>query len=312
MNIPKDGYCSTTSRLAGEQLFATASQTKYWLLLEDNSAWGAKAFEESQLPEPVKTYLSTFLEATPNSRLLLIKRLIAYANEGIRLYLVNAQEQDPQNYQFQLGDYQDLLDLDLPTIFSGEATYRKHLQREPVYLICTNGKRDSCCAKYGIPTYSLLSGKSGITAWQCSHMGGHRFAANMLCYPHGICYGRVGESNLNNILHSYPREQLILENYRGRACYPEVVQAADFYLREKTGNLYLSTYHFLDLEPLEDEQQAVLFSDATTGEYHRLHLQSRLSDFKIRKSCGDEEIVSVKQFYLTEYFSFDSLDKFIF
>lgn len=309
MNSPADGYCSSTSRGVSEQLFATVSQTQYWLLLEEPSAWGAKAFEESQLLEPVKPYLASFLETTPYSRLLLIKRVNPAADVGIRLYLVNSRELDPQIYLFQLQRYPDLLDLDLTGIFSGEAAYRKHLQNEPLYLVCTNGKRDPCCAKFGLLTYGLASKKIGNAAWQCSHIGGHRFAANLLCFPHGIYYGRVDERALNQILQSYPLAQLVLENYRGRACYPKPAQAAEYFLREFTNNRFLAAYRFLDLEQLEENQRAMLFANNNGSGYHRLHLQARESDFSLAKSCGDEELVPVEQYFLRDYYSFDSLDK---
>ncbi len=102
MSSPAEGFCSSMSREVDEQLFATVSQTQYWLLLEYPSAWGTKAFEESQIPEAVKTYLSAFLDNTHNSRLLLIKGTTPAAPQGIHLYLVNSLEQDPQIFQFLL------------------------------------------------------------------------------------------------------------------------------------------------------------------------------------------------------------------
>ncbi len=133
----------------------------------------------------------------------------------------------------------------------------------------------------------------------------------MVCFPHGIYYGRVDEKALGKILQSYSRRQLFLDNYRGRACYPKSAQAAEYYLRKNTNNQYLSSYRLIDIQPLEDGQEAVLFSNNDGGGYHRLHLQPRQSNFILKKSCGDDQLVPVGQYDLTGYSTFETLDLWI-
>ena len=62
----------------------------------------------------------------------------------------------------------------------------------PLFVVCTHGKHDPCCARYGRPLFEALSEQVGAeSAWQCTHVGGDRFAANAVCLPHGVYYGRV-------------------------------------------------------------------------------------------------------------------------
>jgi hypothetical protein len=47
--------CSEMSRTVGEQLFGTCVRVDVWFLLEYTYAWGAKAFDESDLPKGSNT-----------------------------------------------------------------------------------------------------------------------------------------------------------------------------------------------------------------------------------------------------------------
>ena len=52
-----------------------------------------------------------------------------------------------------------------------------------MWLVCTNGKRDACCARDGLPVARALAALRPDEAWECSHLGGHRFAANVALAP---------------------------------------------------------------------------------------------------------------------------------
>ena len=73
MSAP-DTLCSAYSLEKQEPLAGSASRTEVWLMLEYNGPWQSKAFEASELPETVKTYLSVFLKSQAHSRLVLIRR----------------------------------------------------------------------------------------------------------------------------------------------------------------------------------------------------------------------------------------------
>ena len=60
-----------------------------------------------------------------------------------------------------------------------------------LHLVCTNGRHDPCCADLGRPVVRALVAARAPDVWECSHIGGDRFAANLVCLPDGVYYGRV-------------------------------------------------------------------------------------------------------------------------
>ena len=55
--------------------------------------------------------------------------------------------------------------------------------------MCTNGRHDVCCAERGRPLYRALAEEFPEQTWECSHIGGDRFAGNAVCFPHGVYFG---------------------------------------------------------------------------------------------------------------------------
>lgn len=304
MNLPdkinSDFYCSALSLQAGEELFGTASRAGVYLLLEYNGAWGTKAFEESDLPEAVRNRLKAYLNAIPAAKILLIRSRPGVREPGITYFIVSVTESSPVLYEFQLNDYQDLLDLDPQAILSGE-DHRKQRRDGPLFLVCTNGKRDLCCAKFGLPVYTALVKAGEASVWQCTHVGGHRFAANALCLPHGILYGRLKPEDAGQILETYRRGELDLEHYRGRVCYSEIVQAADYYLRRVCGSLDLNGFRWLDSTEIEPERWVVRFQAVETGNTHQLQLVVEHSSVKIYTSCTPDKLSSPINYRLVDY-----------
>ncbi|HQE30455.1 MAG TPA: sucrase ferredoxin [Propionibacteriaceae bacterium] len=62
---------------------------------------------------------------------------------------------------------------------------------ELALLVCCHAKRDQCCAIEGRPLAAALAERWPEATWQCTHLGGHRFAPTFLVLPDGVCYGRV-------------------------------------------------------------------------------------------------------------------------
>ena len=73
----------------------------------------------------------------------------------------------------------------------------------PVFLVCTHGKHDRCCAKYGRPLYDAVREQVDEEwVWQSTHVGGDRFAGNLVALPDGVYYGRVEPSDVWPLLES--------------------------------------------------------------------------------------------------------------
>ena len=62
-------------------------------------------------------------------------------------------------------------------------------------------------------------------------MGGDRFAANLVAFPHGLYFGRVEPDEAAAVAGMYADGRIPLEHLRGRSCYPMPVQAAELALR---------------------------------------------------------------------------------
>ena len=225
-------FCSDVSREHDEPLTATASRIDHWLLVEYRSLWAAKAFAGSTLTEPVKESLRAQVRARPNTRLLFIRRPQRRARSGLLAFAATSTPGEERVTRIEFDAHEDLAELDLAT--AGRPF------EQPLFLVCTHGKHDRCCARHGRPLFEALSEEVDETCvWQCTHVGGDRFAANLVALPHGLYYGRVDRADGVRILDEHLAGRIALERYRGRSCYSFAVQAAERAVRAETGLLGL-------------------------------------------------------------------------
>ena len=98
---------------------------------------------------------------------------------------------------------------------------------ETHYFVCTNGQRDLCCARYGLPAYAELRALAGNRTWQTTHLGGHRFAPNVLVLPQGAIYGRVFPEEVADFVETIETGALSRNHLRGRSAYSPEAQVAE-------------------------------------------------------------------------------------
>ena len=294
-------FCSVRSKEAAETTFGTASTGDAWLLLEYARPWGAKAFRESTLPKAVKVYLSGLLKSIPRSRVLLIKQTRTIKGP-LSLFVARSRESSSSILKYEFFEYEQLLDLDLASALAGGSPSGTTPWEEPLFLVCTHGKRDKCCAKFGIPIYKTIQTQIGESSvWQCSHVGGDRFAANVICFPDGIFYGHVTEETAKLIVKEYDERRIVLTNFRGRSCYSFPVQAAEFFARRETGFRRIGDLKFLTYDPLKPNEWRVRFFSEVDAKVHQVSLRSHLSEFQNRLTCHSSEPQSVVQYSLIEH-----------
>jgi hypothetical protein len=293
-------YCSALSREVREQPFGTASTADAWLLLEYSSAWGARAFQESQLTRAVKAHLKKALQAVPRSRLLFIKRE-RETRSHLTLFTVRSTENDASIARVKLTNYEQLLSVNLAGILAGEEAAGVEFWERPLFLVCTHGKRDKCCAKFGYALYKSLRVDAGDDVWQSSHVGGDRFAANLICFPHGFFYAHVTADAGRQIISQYSQQIVSLNNYRGRCCYPSPIQAAEFFLRSESGLSGINDVRFLDYVPITGNHWLIRFLSPQNGQTHEVYLKSRLSEFQNPLTCQAKEEKQVVQYSLSNY-----------
>lgn len=298
--------CSQASLLADEQLFGTAPLISDWLLVEARAPLQAQALRDNPLPQEVRLHLDHLQQSMPGLRVLLIRRPGRRETFPLRAYFAHALE-EPRLHTFELPDYQALLELDLPALAAGGQAALVAQPPAPareLFLVCTNGKRDPCCASHGEPAYQRLIKLAPDHAWQCSHLGGHRFAANLVYLPYGIYFGRVQPGEVPELVAACRQGRLLAERYRGRACYPPAAQAAEYYLQRSQPGLGFKNYRLQTALEEPGGRWQVGF-DELSGRRHRVHLRAAPSAFQIFESCGAEDKRSRKTQYLLEALDLD-------
>ncbi|GAA2103844.1 sucrase ferredoxin [Actinomadura alba] len=137
----------------------------------------------------------------------------------------------------ELTDPAELGELDLAGLASGVRPGFGDPVAGPLLLVCTHGRRNACCARTGAPLARELRARFGDAVWETTHVGGDRFAANLVCLPHGLYYGNLGVPEAVTAVEAYLRGEVVLDRLRGRAGLPEPAQAAEHYVRLDSGIL---------------------------------------------------------------------------
>jgi hypothetical protein len=207
----------------------TADPVDLWLLLEAPGAWPARALEDGPLAVAEAAWLASQLQAPALNHLRvrpqLIKQHRARSDRGRSLLL---------GYGGQLYQLAGADGLPMPEVAAliqslDAGALPAGLQRldGPHFFVCTNGRRDLCCARYGMPVYRALRDRFGGRVWQVTHIGGHRFAGNVLTMPDGALYGRLNPESCAGFADAVAQGELAFPWLRGRSCYRPVVQAAE-------------------------------------------------------------------------------------
>lgn len=278
-----------SSREVGEQVGGTATTAYSWIALEVPKPWGRKALPESDLSEAVKSHLSTAADKLDGGRVLFITRDDRKQPDRYRMYLARSRERESNLRLLEFEAYEDLLEVDFSEAIEGQGRADWTPLDEPIFLFCTNGKRDPCCARIGLAAYRSLAEEHPERIWQSSHQGGHRFAGNLIVLPYGVQYGRVEAHNANQILTATERGEILLEHYRGRTLYQAPAQAAEYYLRTEHGLRGIDDLRLASVESGENGRSSVRFDAPSAGESWQLEMQEYTSDYLVFKTTGDEE-----------------------
>jgi hypothetical protein len=105
------------------------------------------------------------------------------------------------------------------------------VSHEPIYLVCTHGRHDACCAVRGRPVAAALTAAYPDRTWECSHVGGDRFAANVVVLPHGLYYGHVPVTRAVELAKQYDEGFVVPDLLRGSGAFSPPVQAAQHFAR---------------------------------------------------------------------------------
>ncbi|MBA3364939.1 MAG: hypothetical protein H0U03_04025 [Actinobacteria bacterium] len=268
-------FCAEVSEESSEPLSGTASRVERWLVLEYRGLWNRQVLGGSTLSERVKGHLTEQLSARPRSRLLFVRRPERRRSTGLKCYFGQSLERDRRFSELDLESYEDLLAVDFARILDdGSAARLAH----PLLVVCTHGKRDRCCARYGRPLYDELREQlDDDWVWQSTHVGGDRFAGNLVCLPEGLYFGRVGRAEVWTLLDEYLAGRLYLDRFRGRSCHPFAVQAADRAVRARTRLTGIDDLRLVSARRQAEGWRIALAADAS-GEVHEVDIVAELGD----------------------------------
>jgi hypothetical protein len=263
-------FCADLSRANGESLAATASRIDRWILVEYRGLWTSDAVAGSGLSDQVKAHLRQQVRAAGRGRLLFVRRPDRRRREGLVAYVADSGEGREALWRFELESHEDLRRIDL--LEPGEGTPVDH----PLFLVCTHGKHDPCCARYGRPLYEALHDELDPQwLWQTTHVGGDRFAGNLVCLPEGLYYGRAEGGAALRILDEHLAGRIVLDFYRGRSCHPFAVQAAEREVRQATG---LTGIRDIVLRSAEQVGERWNVSFGADDEQHDVEVEPELGD----------------------------------
>lgn len=211
-----DFRCSVASLEDAEPIVGTAPTDTEILLVECPGPWGREAVTDNRLPDVVRDHLGSV-----GLKIFLLRRYDGSAGPGTRVFLARATDAGYDVTGTVLERPEDLLDLDLASLPAYDG---------PLWLVCTNGKRDRCCAELGRPIAGLLSQEWPEGTWETTHLGGHRFSGTLLALPSGLTLGRLDTSTALAACEAVDRGEVPVEWMRGRAGRSGAEQARELHV----------------------------------------------------------------------------------
>lgn len=222
--------CSDAARERGDQLSGTAPPATRWLLVEHPGAWGLDELAGSDLDEATQRHLRAAANHA-EARLLTIRR------PGRRGSLVPAEKRwmvARRGAATVQGHWREPADLEA-AVRELEQPTSERATGSPLILVCTQGARDVCCALRGRPVAAELARHWPEETWEVSHVGGDRFAPNVVLLPDGVYYGRLDPETAPGVVADHLAGRVRTDHLRGYAGYPPPAQAAMTVLLDRLG-----------------------------------------------------------------------------
>lgn len=235
--------CAVESSGRADDLAGTASTVRAFLLVEEPGPWGVDALADSRLS--VGTALRDAAHAARVRPLLVRREGRSSVEAGRRVFAAYADPVRPWLEATTVHRPEDLLDLDLAALGRGESPGLTAVAG-PLLAVCTHGRHDTCCAERGRPVCAALAAAHPDQTWQVSHIGGDRFAGNLLVLPHGLYYGRIDPPAGLAVAGAHLSGHLDLDHLRGRSGWAMPVQAAEIALRRQLGATALDAVRLVD------------------------------------------------------------------
>lgn len=238
--------CSDRARERGDALAGSGSPGNRWFLVEIDGPWGHSAFLNSAkvLDPDLGLRIVRRIEGA-GMRTLAIRRPARRLSEArMRWAIVDCDIGSESIRWGEVDAYEELLDVPLDGS-TGE------LSPDPIVAVCTHGRHDRCCAVRGRKVLPALKEHHESVTWECSHLGGDRFAGTMIVFPQGLYYGNVDDADVATIVDRHRAGFLDPRFLRGRSSLSAPVQVAQHHARVALHEERIDT-----LSPLSTTQHA--------------------------------------------------------
>ena len=235
--------CSALSAALDEPMGGTAPYAVGWLAVEQPGPWGRKALTDSRLDVDLGVRLDRACAAV-GVRPALVRRpgrdplptppgrtvLAAHTTPGDS-WLYSARVEDVGALEWEAL---------AAAVAAGDADAVRRLlpgasPSPPHLLVCSNGRRDVCCALQGRPVALAAAVAAPDRVWEATHLGGHRFAPTAAVLPTGMVHGRLDAEAAVAVLDAADRGEVVVESARGRTTWSAPGQAAELAVRRATG-----------------------------------------------------------------------------
>ncbi|MFD6295828.1 sucrase ferredoxin [Streptomyces sp. NPDC060235] len=214
-------FCADAARTRDDPLAGTAPHGTVWILIEYRQGWPVNGFDGLDLDRQTKALVSAAARQI-HARILLIRRPGRRRSGGDNRWAVLCHDTGGKLLQ-RWGTWRR--DEDLAHIVPALRT-RGTSAPHPVILVCVHGLHDTCCAVRGLPTGRALSRLWPELVWECSHVGGDRFAANVVVVPDGVYYGGLDAQSAITVIEDHMADRIHAAHLRGYTTLLPPQQAA--------------------------------------------------------------------------------------
>jgi hypothetical protein len=218
--------CALRAQLRGDPMLGTAFPAARLLLVEQPGAWGSRGLRSSRFGLADADALEA-AAAAHGIRVQAIRRPGRTPRGASRHWALVDTRDGSESLRW--GRYAEPAELiELP--FDGAPG---SADPEALYLVCAHSRHDTCCALRGRPVAASLAAVRPGRVWETSHLGGDRFAANVLVLPAGLLYGRLLPFAAAEFVAAADAGEVVGALLRGRIGLPPAAQAALAFAHEQ-------------------------------------------------------------------------------
>ena len=286
--------CADLARDREDPLIGTAPPALRWLLVEHPGPWALTAMASEPLAGPVSQALQQACAAHYARPMLIRRHGRQPAHRYWRWGVVDSLTE--RSLWGTWTEAEDLLGA-IPALASRSEAWAR---TGPMLLVCAHATHDVCCAVRGRPVAAILSDRWPSATWECSHLGGDRFAANVAVLPEGVVYGNLDAASAIEVLGAHLDGRVTAGHLRGMSVYSPPMQAAVGHVMDKLGKASLRDVRAHGLTRVsQDAWRAEVLVDASEPSRQRL-LVTRGWRPAARLTCRATSATDAAEYTVTE------------